>query len=117
MEKISDNLQSILKAALEAVKPGKLIRETASLECNQLKVSDLKFDLTNFKNIFVVGAGKCTFAMAKEIENILGNSVSKGVISIPYSSEDNLKKIEIIESGHPLPDHNSIRAGMRKKLI
>ncbi len=109
------DLVEIFLSGLNRVNPYRMIIN--SLQCvnnnlivqidNQIK---LKMDLGNFNKIFVFGTGKATSPMAKAVEEILGDRITGGVISVKYGYTENLSKIDIIEAGHPIPDDNSIKA-------
>jgi hydroxypyruvate reductase len=44
--------------------------------------------------------------MAAAIEDILGEKITKGIINVKYQHVVNLKRIKLIEAGHPVPDKN-----------
>jgi hydroxypyruvate reductase/glycerate 2-kinase len=58
----------------------------------------------------VIGAGKASASMAKEVENILGNRITSGHIVVKYGHGCELKYIDVSEAGHPVPDENGYRA-------
>ncbi len=62
--------------------------------------------------VYVVGAGKASGSMAVALEDIMGDLIEEGVVSIPSYMMDQYKtrRIELIGAGHPVPDENSIRA-------
>ena len=109
-----ENLKLIYQAALEAVNPEKIIPKKIQLNGHHLiikqKQGQLSYDLEKFKNIYLVGDGKATAYMAKAIEKILGERITQGLISVKYGHSTDLKKIKIIEAGHPLPDLNGFKA-------
>ncbi|MDO9566128.1 MAG: glycerate kinase [Candidatus Desulfaltia sp.] len=98
--------EKIFYSGLRAVNPGLAVKRYCKLENNHLFVADLSYDLSEYKNIFVIGAGKATAPMAAEIENILGSRVTKGIINVKYGHTSKLARIKLIESGHPVPDKN-----------
>ena len=61
----------IFLAGVESVKPDNLIRSFVSIRANKLLIEKLKLNLAEIKNIYVVGAGKASALMAKELESIL----------------------------------------------
>jgi glycerate 2-kinase len=82
---------------------GKLI-----LGCEDRQETEL--DLGQFDRIVVVGGGKATAPMAKALEDLLGEKIRKGVISVKYGFTERLSIIEIIEAGHPIPDQSGVAA-------
>lgn len=109
-EEIRKEITDIFHAGVKAVDAGGCVRRAFSFEQNILTVMGQAFDLGKFKNIYVVGAGKATAGMALELEKILGNRISAGVISVKYGHTAQLHSIKIIEAGHPVPDRNGYRA-------
>ena len=99
----------IFLAGVESVKPGNLIKRYVSLNNNMLQIEKITFDLTLVKNIYVVGAGKASAAMAQTIEYILGSRIKEGHIITKYEHSVPLKFIETTEAGHPVPDDNGIK--------
>lgn len=99
----------IFLAGVESVKPDNLINRYVSLSHNLLQIEEITFDLSIIKNIYVVGAGKASAAMAQALEVILGSNITGGHIITKYEHSLPLKFIAITEAGHPVPDENGIR--------
>jgi glycerate 2-kinase len=99
----------IFIAGVESVKPDNLIKRCVSIHQNILQIEKLTFDLSVLKNIYVVGAGKASAAMAQSMESILGNRIADGHIVTKYDHSVPLEFIGITEAGHPVPDENGIR--------
>ena len=98
----------IFMAGVECVKPDNLINRYVSISNNVLQIEEISFDLSVLRNIYIVGAGKASAAMAKAIENILGTRITAGHIITKYEHSVPLKFIEITEAGHPVPDENGL---------
>ena len=98
--------EEIFYSGLRAVDPGLAVRRYCRLEDNHLFIADLSYDLSEYKNIFVIGAGKAATPMASEIENLLGNRITKGLINVKYGYAGKLNQIRLTEAGHPVPDEN-----------
>lgn len=103
----------IFMAGVESVKPDNLINRYVSIDRNTLQIENVKFDLSAIKNIYVVGAGKASAAMAQAIEFILGVRITTGHIITKYDHSVPLEFIEVTEAGHPVPDENGIRGTER----
>ncbi len=54
--------------------------------------------------------GKGCAAMARALEEILGDFLSGGQIIVKYGHTDRLTRIVQFQAGHPLPDANSLKA-------
>jgi glycerate-2-kinase len=99
----------IFLAGIESVKPGNLINRYVSIRTNVLQIEKLAFDLTSIKNIYVIGVGKASAAMAQAVEAILGSRITAGHVITKYDHSLPLKYIKITEAGHPVPDENGIK--------
>ncbi|NOR25276.1 MAG: DUF4147 domain-containing protein [Desulforhopalus sp.] len=99
----------IFQAGLQAVAPGAAIKSFCQLDGEILQVDGQSYDLSLFKNIYVLGAGKAGASMAQAIEDILGGRISKGIITVKYGHLEKLHKIKTHEGGHPVPDENGYR--------
>ena len=62
------------------------------------------------KNIYVIGAGKASAAMAKALENYWQDYTFSGVVVTRYGHNVPCHKIKIIEASHPIPDENGQKA-------
>jgi glycerate 2-kinase len=105
--------EEIFLAAVDAVRPSVLVRESISLKGNILTAPGLSADLGLIDNIYVIGAGKASGAMASEVEGILGDRISGGHVVVKYGHNVPLVKITVTEAGHPVPDINGFEATQR----
>jgi len=104
------NAISIFNAGVDAVHPSKLIAPHVFWNHKALTLGDEEIILDNQQKIFVIGAGKAAAAMAKAVENILGDHIFKGLITTKYDHDVSLQKIKCLEAAHPVPDQNSFTA-------
>jgi hydroxypyruvate reductase/glycerate 2-kinase len=103
----------IINSGLLAIKTEKIIKNNIKLKGNSLIIKNIKFDLNNYKRIFVIGFGKASSLMAKELKNILKNRINNGLVI--STKKIKLNKIKIIKGTHPLPTEKNIYA--TKKMI
>jgi glycerate 2-kinase len=120
VKKLRKDAVYLFQSGINSVLPQNLIPKNIFLMTNTLIISGIygkrkQFKLNDYKRVFVIGAGKASPAMAKEIEKILGDKIFKGLIVTKYNFARDLKKIKIIEAGHPLPDVNGLSGS--KKII
>ncbi len=108
-----NDLEQIFNSAVDRVNPEKILKASLSITGDILKIktpqTEKDFDLLKFKRIWVTGAGKATASMAKGLESVLGSRIEKGIIAVKYGHTEQLSGIELIETGHPVPDANSVR--------
>jgi hydroxypyruvate reductase len=93
---------AIWKAALVAADPGQAVAARLARE-----------DLGRYRNIYVVGAGKAGFAMARATERVLGRRITRGLLSVKYGYAAALRRIELHECGHPVPDLQGVEGARR----
>lgn len=86
---------AIFRAGLETADP------------TQAVVTHVKgLPLDRYRRILVVGAGKAGASMAQGVERVVGKRISAGLINVKYGHLAKLRRIELNECGHPLPDRN-----------
>jgi glycerate 2-kinase len=106
---LRDSALAIYRAALDAADPRAAIRRAVQREGDTLRVDTREYDLSRGR-VFVVGFGKASAAMAQAIEGICGDKIARGAVSVKYGHTLPLRKIQLLEAGHPLPDANSIHS-------
>lgn len=104
LARMHEDAKDIFQAGLQAVAPADAIHRYCRRQDELLLVGDRTYDLSAIEQTIVVGAGKATAAMAQAMEKILGDHLSRGIISVKYGHGSHLKKIRTIEAGHPIPD-------------
>jgi len=77
-------LEEIFKEGVRAVDPEKAVQTYVRRQGNQLFVGNCSYELSRYKNIFLIGAGKGTAPMAKALEDILGSYLNHGWIIVKY---------------------------------
>jgi hydroxypyruvate reductase len=103
----------IWSAALKAVDPETAVRAFVSRTGDRLRVAGQTVDLRKVEHVWVIGAGKAAAPMSRGLERILGGRLTGGLVATKYGHSLSLKKIEILEAGHPLPDANGLAAGAK----
>lgn len=76
-----------------------------------LTVGDKTIDLAKVRNLYVVGSGKGCMPIAQAVEEIVGDRIADGVISVKDTAGRKLDKIRVIVGGHPVPNAESLRSG------
>jgi len=102
---------AIFQASLKAVDPITAVTKFLTREKNHLIVKDKSYDLNKFDNIYLIGFGKAAAAMARGVEQVLGDELSAGIVTVKYGHLDRVSsKIKINEAAHPVPDEAGMRA-------
>lgn len=109
-KKTKEALQEIFMAGIRAVDPEEAVKRHVELIGNQLMIGGRSYQLDRFKRVFVTGVGKGTAPMAKALEQILGDRLTEGWITVKYGHGLPLKKIRVMEAGHPVPDEAGLEA-------
>jgi len=107
-------LEAVFRAGLRRVDPVQMMEKQVSLKGNELIIDTGTekhvTDLGKFRRILITGMGKASSRMALGLEKILGDRIDSGIIAVKYGHTENLKRIKLIEAGHPVPDEGSINA-------
>jgi len=106
------DMQSIFRDAVREVDPAGLIHSRVKKDGRTLVIhgqdTNISEDLSGYKRILILGIGKASGSMASAMENILGDDLSGGFVITKYGHGLKLRKIQIMEAGHPVPDENSM---------
>ena len=94
----------IFNAGLRPVMPDVAVKRFCRLDGSCFSVGDRQYDLSLYQHVYVVGAGKASAAMAAAVEDILGHRVTSGSINVKDGHVCSLKKVALVEAGHPVPD-------------
>jgi len=99
----------ILQAALAAVDPASAIKRHVARRGATLQIGDRQYDLRHYRRILVVGAGKASGAMARAVEEVLGDRIDAGWVNIKDGYTAPTERIHLHEAGHPVPDERGLR--------
>jgi len=110
--------KGIFEKAVSAVNPSEALKRSVQIQNNLLTIQVFdnpaeSFDLTAFQRVFLVGTGKASASMAQAIEEIFVDRLTSGVITTKTGHGLPLKKTEVIEAGHPLPDQKGIEGAKK----
>lgn len=100
----------VLSASLQAVDPGKAVRRHVQRHENLLHICGRAYDLSDFRRVLLVGAGKAGAPMAQAMGDILGEALTEGIIIVkegysrPERFSETFRVLKLVEAGHPIPD-------------
>jgi glycerate 2-kinase len=104
---LSRHALRILRAALRAADPAEAVLRHLKLRGDTLIAGRQRYPLNRFRNVCVLGAGKAVAAMAQPVERLLGKRIAGGLLNVKYGhANSRLRRVEINECGHPIPDRN-----------
>jgi glycerate 2-kinase len=106
------DLENIYWDAVREVDPAGLIQSRVKKDGRTLLIkgpdTNIAEDLSRYQQVIVLGIGKASARMAAAMESVLGDELSAGFIITKYGHGCELRKIQIREAGHPVPDENSL---------
>lgn len=107
----------ILKTALAAADPVQAVlrhvRLDSGVQGDLLRAGRHRYRLKDYQHVVVLGAGKASAAMAQAMERLLGRRITAGLVNVKYGHTATLKRVELNECGHPVPDAAGV-AGSRR---
>ena len=106
-------LGRIIEAAVGAVEPGAAVRAAVRRRGSTLRIGTKTYHLDRLRRVVVIGAGKAAAPMARALEEILGAHLTGGLVSVKDGHTTPLRRVELVEAGHPLPDARGERAAER----
>jgi glycerate 2-kinase len=100
----------IFQSAISAVQPLRLLKDNLTVDSQILLIVDKKVLRNSVRNIYIIGSGKASAAMAVTTEEILGAYITDGLVTTKYGHAIPSSRIKIIEAAHPVPDENCVGA-------
>jgi glycerate 2-kinase len=103
----------VIASALEAADPGAAVGFAMRLEGSHLEVAGQSLDLSTFRRIRLVGAGKASQAMARGLLNVLGERVSAGLLIAKHLSDGQEvlpERVHVLQGSHPVPSAASVES-------
>lgn len=108
-----NDAQAILQQALAAVDPASALRSRLSVTGGRIRAGEFSWQRPAAGQVVLLAAGKAAGPMACLAEELLVDYQFTGLAVTKYAHAVALRKLELIEAGHPLPDANGLRASLR----
>jgi glycerate 2-kinase len=102
--------RDVLAAALAAVAPRTAVHRHLHRDGDRLVADGAMYDLTRYRRVRVVGAGKASGAMAAAVEDLLGDHIDDGLVVVKDGYGAPTSRITLREGGHPVPDARGLAA-------
>ena len=116
LKKMRRDALEIFNSSLQFVDPITAVKHHLKIDGEKLIIQDRSFPLSSFENIYLIGFGKAAAAMARGVEEVLGNKLRAGIVNVKYGHLERVSpKIRINEAGHPVPDEAGIYG--TKKIV
>jgi glycerate 2-kinase len=104
LKKLHEDALNIFNAGIKAVDPANAVKRYLTRQDDRLEIQGQTYDLSNYENIYVIGMGKASAAMAQAVEELIGDRLKAGVLNVKYGHTVPLKIVRVNEAGHPVPD-------------
>ena len=98
---------------MKAAAPAEAVLRHVRLDRDTLIAGGRRYRLSSFRNIYVIGAGKASAQMARAMERLLGARITAGEINVKDGHGAPLRRIQINECGHPVPDQRGVDGARR----
>ena len=109
--------EAIFRAGLARVDPLLMMRRVLTLSGDTLTCAtereSFSLDLSRYARILVLGAGKASARMARGLEDLLGDRIHAGLVAVKEGHLEELSRIRLLETAHPVPDARSAEAASR----
>jgi glycerate 2-kinase len=103
----------IMRAALDAADPVSAVLRHLRVSGPAVVAGKRRYRLDSFENVWVVGAGKASAAMAQAVERVFGARIRGGLVNVKYGHLAKLRRVELNECGHPVPDAAGVAGAAR----
>src|SRR5437879_6602221 len=110
LDKLHRDVLHAMNAALAAADPTRIIRKNLKLTGSILHVDRLQYPLKDYRRILVIGGGKASGYMAEEIEKLLGDWITRGLVIIPdyLRPTPRNRRIRYHQATHPIPTRKGV---------
>jgi len=107
--RLRKDAETIFRSSLQAVDALQAVKKHLVRRNEDLAAGERTYDLSAFASISVVGAGKASAAMAQAVEEVLGNRLTEGLVTVKYGHALPLSTVRCREAGHPVPDASGLQ--------
>ncbi len=113
LTQLRGDARRIFDAGLTAANPFDAVNRHVIRKGYTLDVAGKPYDLSSYRNVYVVGAGKACASMAAAVEEILGDQILDGAVIVKYGHSLPTRVVKLIEAGHPVPDQAGVEGAAR----
>ena len=110
VQQLREDSRHIFAAGVAAVDPVAAVRRAVVRQGDMLYVDGVPYDLQRYAHVYVVGAGKAGATMTQGLEEVLGERLTGGVVTVKYGHLAPVSRVTIHEAAHPVPDAAGMRA-------
>ncbi len=110
---IREDARAIFNAGLKRADAADAVTNWVRRERDALDVAGVRYELSKYRAVYVLGAGKAAAKMASAVEELLRDHISSGIVIVKYGHSLPLSLVEIVEAGHPVPDQAGVEGAAR----
>jgi glycerate 2-kinase len=97
---------SCVEAGIDAARPERVVRDSLTVDGDQLRVAGDVIDLGAFERVVVIGGGKAAAGVAAALEPILDDRLDGGVVVTDDPVET--ERVTVREGDHPVPSERGV---------
>jgi hydroxypyruvate reductase len=107
-----------LRAGVEAASPARVVADSLSLDGDDVRVGDARYDLAAFDRVLVLGTGKPAAAVATALEDRLGDRIDGGAVVVPAGvSDPEAAPVARLPGDHPVPSERGVESAARVREL
>ncbi len=108
----------IFAAGVAAVDPVAAVQNAIARQRDTLTADGVAYDLRQYENIYVIGAGKAGATMTQGLVHLLQDRLTAGTVTVKYDHVSPVPSvITLTEAGHPIPDAAGVRGADAMKRM
>lgn len=102
-----------VEAGILAAHPASVFEERVDIQNGVLQIDSTLYDLAEYEDVYVVGGGNVAGHVAAELESLLGDRITAGVVVTDDPVDTS--RIDVIEGDYPVPSERCM-VGTRRVL-
>jgi glycerate 2-kinase len=106
--------ERIFRSGIRRVDPYEMTRKILRLDGSTLILgtegAERAVDLGRYDRVIALGVGKASARMALGLESVMEDRLDGGLVVVKEGYSERLRRIDILESSHPIPDERSLAA-------
>ena len=104
----------ITEQTLNKLDSYEIIKNLTSFDGHTLTIGSKSWNLDKKEHVYLIGAGKACNHMARAIDEILGERLTRGIAIVKIKEDiDIFNKTEVYVGGHPLPNEEGYKACLK----
>lgn len=109
IQQLRMEVRLIFDAGVAAVDPAVAVQNAVTRQGDCLSVADEIYDLRQYAQVYVIGAGKAGATMAQGLAAVLQDRLTAGAVTVKYDHVVPVATVTLYEAGHPIPDAAGVR--------